>query len=141
MKKPRPFLLSILLYSLLTVLLIILAVNLFFMFNLGEMDDLYTFFYTSSYGLPMKNRVFASSFIIILAIFSVVFMLKRKLYGLYVFAIISVLVIVYLLLNDPVDLLNIMVLIMMNLFLFILKSSFRPYIVESTEEQSDTPID
>ena len=86
----------------------------------------------------MKNRVFASSLIIILAIFSVVFMLKRKLYGLYIFEIISVLVIVYLLLNDPIDLLNIIVLIVMNIFLFTFKFSFKPFVIEPTEEQGDT---
>jgi len=141
MKKPRPFLLSILLYSLLTVLLIILVVNLFFVFNMGAMDDLYTFFYTSSYGLPIKNRVFASSLIIILAIFSVVFMLKRKLYGLYIFAIVSVLVIVYLLLIDPIDQLNITVLIALNTFLFLFKSSIKLNVFETAEEQNDTSVD
>ena len=89
----------------------------------------------------MKNRVFASSLIIIIAIFSVVFMLKRKLYGLYIFAITSVSVIVYLLLNDPVDFLNIIVLIIMNVFIFLFRSSFRPFVAESTEEQGDMPID
>jgi hypothetical protein len=111
------------------------------MFNIGAIDDLYTFFYINSYGLPMKNRVFASSLIIILAIFSVLFMLKRKLYGLYIFAIISVLLIVYLLISDPIDLFNIIVLIILNISLFLYKSSIKLNKFETAEEQNDTPVD
>ena len=138
MKKSRPFFLSILLYSLLIVLLFILAANIFFSFSLGEMDDLYAFFHTSSSEIPIKNSVYASHLFIIVAIFSVVQMLRNKIYGLYVFSLVSILIIAFLLMNEPLDLVNILVLIIINIFLFAYKTSLKPTLSEDAIEQDDT---
>ncbi len=138
MQKPKPYLLNITLYSLLVVFLIMLVVNTYFISNKSEMDSLYSFFYFDNYKIFAKGAIYISFFLLLLSIYSIIQMHRRKIHGVYIFFLSSLIVIIYLIFSEPIEFVNIFMLITINYILFMHRSWFKSIDIHLADNLSDT---
>jgi len=136
-----PFLLNITLYSLLVFLTILFTANIFFISDFIELDTLYAFFYHDLAQFPFKSLVYFSLLTIIIAIYSVIQILRKKKHGLYLFYFASIIVLLYLLLSKPIDKLNIFIIIALDYILFMFRSWFHVTNTQSVDIQENELIE
>ncbi len=140
MSEQKPYLLNITLYSLLVVLSLLLIANSYLVYNIDKIETLYAFFHIDSYQIRSTGAVYISLSLILIAIYSVIQMLRRKIHGIYLFFFISLIVTVYLIQNEPFELVNIFILIIINYVLFMYRSWFK-YIKNPETHTSEDKIE
>ena len=109
-----PFLLSILLYSLLVLSSLIFVVLMFLALHQDQFKFLIEAYSTRSFELGLLSQLYAPLLFIVVYIITVVMMILVKKYAYYVFYALNIFLILALLINPPIHFLNIGLIISIN---------------------------
>ena len=124
MNNTKPFLLGITLYSVLILQMVLLSAITVLVFLKSEMEELQSFIHTDISNMQSHSFLYFITFLLIVSIYSVIQMLRRKKHGIYVFSIFSVIISIIILLGKPIEFLNIFMLGIMNYIFYMYHSWF-----------------
>ena len=124
-KTKTPFLLGVTLYGLLILLVVLLLGIIMVLLNVQQFNFLNENYslHSSEYG--SITLVYLPLLFILLSIYSVIQILRRKHHALYVFMVLSILLLVLLLFQNPIDGLNIIFILLVNFILLLYGSWFK----------------
>lgn len=130
--KPKPLLLSISLYSMLVVQMILLSGLIYALLNFQHLDNLYSIYHIDSQKLPLAWQLYLPLLMLITFIYAVIQMLRRKKHAVFIFYILSGILFLLLIISQPIEWINIFILIFMNYMIFMNYSWFKH---ENTDEE------
>jgi len=122
--KRKSILFTTVIYSVLAVLLILLTVVVFVLSSLGTMTDLHNFFLGSIKDVYSETTLYFIIGMLIVAIYAIVQMLRRKIHGMYLFFFLSAIVIIFILQFQSIDLVNVINVLVINYIFFINRKWF-----------------
>lgn len=136
MEKTRriPFLLGVTLYGLLILLLIMISGLILVLINVNHFNFLNENYSIQSSIYGSLTLVYLPFLFILLSIYSVIQMIRRKRHARYLFIFLSMLLMAFLLWQDPTDGLNILFIILSNIILLLHPSWFKKEVLKSSPE-------
>jgi len=124
-KKKIPFLLGVTLYGLLVLLVVLLLGIIMVLLNVQQFNFLNESYSLQSSEYGSITLVYLPLLFILLSIYSVIQILRRKHHALYIFMVLSILLLVLLLFQNPIDGLNIIFILLVNFILLLYGSWFK----------------
>ena len=121
----KPLLLSVVLYSLLVLQVILFLGIVILFFSLDNLDDIYSSFHLGERFNPYGSFLYLLVFIILIILFSIIQMLRQKVYAVHLFQFLSVILLVSLLFTQPIEWLNILLIVFVNIVIVINYSWFK----------------
>lgn len=121
----KPLLLSVVLYSLLVLQVILFLGIVILFFSLDNLDDIYSSFHLGERFNPYGSFLYLLVFIILIILFSIIQMLRQKIYAVHLFQFLSVILLVSLLFTQPIEWLNILLIVFVNIVIVINYSWFK----------------
>lgn len=136
MEKTRriPFLLGVTLYGLLILLLIMISGLILVLINVNQFNFLNENYSLQNSEYGSLTLVYLPFLFILLSIYSVIQMIRRKRHARYLFIFLSMLLLVFLLWQNPMDGLNILFIILSNIILLLHPSWFKKEVLKSSSE-------
>ena len=132
--KPIPFFLNITLYSLMVIQIIFLFVYVLVVSRLDEMLQLQSYFQGEKSGLIWGPGIYVSIIYILGTIFSLIQMLRQKLYAAYIFHALSLFLMSFFVFNSPIEWLSIATIIVVNMVISLHYSWFKAKTVIQEDE-------
>lgn len=132
--KRIPFLLGVTLYGLLILLLIMISGLILVLINVNQFNFLNENYSLQSSVYGSLTLVYLPFLFILLSIYSVIQMIRRKTHARYLFIFLSLLLMAFLLWQNPMDGLNILFIILSNIILLLHPSWFKKEVLESSLE-------
>ena len=132
--KRIPFLLGVTLYGLLILLIIMLLGLILVLVNLNQFNFLNENYSLQSSEYASLTLVYLPFLFILLSIYSVIQMIRRKWHARYLFIFLSILLMTFLLWQNSLDGLNLLFVLLINIILLIHPSWFRKELPKSTSE-------
>lgn len=132
--KRIPFLLGVTLYGLLILLIIMLFGLILVLVNLSQFNFLHENYSLQSSEYASLTLVYLPLLFILLSIYSVIQMIRRKWHARYLFIFLSILLMAFLLWQNSLDGLNLLFVILINIILIIHPSWFRKELRKSSSK-------
>lgn len=141
-KKPKPFLLSVCLYSLLVIQLLLFVFLFLVIFKFDQLAQLRDAFGSKTNIIPITWWVYIPVSISLLNGYSVIQMLRQKIHAVLIFHTLSVLLILYLVLNPPYEWANIIFVVFINYLIGMHYSWFKKETLplEESEDSSEKQL-
>lgn len=133
-QKPKSVLFSAVIYSVLVVLILLIVSLGFILFSFDTMTELYTFFFGTSFETFGEIGLSLSLAFLLVAIYAVFQILRKKIHGMYLFFVLSVLLIVFIVQVHPIDLLSIFMVFVVNFVLYINRRWFHEIEIDADQE-------
>jgi len=137
-KYSRSVLFSSVIYSVLVVLILLLFALGFIFFSIDAMKELHAFFFGVSAKAFEGTALYLALALILIAIYALIQMLRRKRHGLYLFFVLSVLVVFFILQTQPVDLINIIMISVVNFVFYINRGWFKELENDAHQEEAES---
>ena len=134
-KTKLPFLLSILLYSLLVLSTVIFIVFISLALHQDQFEYLLKAFSSRSFELSLLSQLYTPLLFIVIYIASLVMMILAKTYAYYIFYSLNIFLLLVLLVNPPIHFLNMGLIIFICFFIFWQFSAFK-----KAKMKQETPI-
>lgn len=136
MEKTRriPFLLGVTLYGLLILLLIMISGLILVLINVNQFNFLNENYSLQNSEYGSLTLVYLPFLFILLSIYSVIQMIRRKRHARFLFIFLSMLLLLFLLWQTPMDGLNILFIILSNIILLLHPSWFKKEVLKSSSE-------
>jgi uncharacterized membrane protein YhaH (DUF805 family) len=139
-RKQKPYLLNISIWGTLIIQFLMIIAILLLLFNLGSYNELQSFFVTDHSFVSSNNFLHLSIVFLLIYAYSSIQILRRKIHGAYLFFVLSLIFILLLLYNSPIEWVNILMLMLINYIVLINKSWLKASKVD-TDTDSDDNID
>jgi len=139
-RKQKPYLLNISIWGTLIIQFLMIIAILLLLFNLGSYNELQSFFGTDHSFVLSNNFLHLSIVFLLIYAYSSIQILRRKIHGAYLFLVLSLIFILLLLYNSPIEWVNILMLMLINYIVLINKSWLKASKVD-TDTDSDDNID
>jgi len=123
--KRIPYLLSICIWGVFIIQLIIIAGAFLLMFNLSSFNELQSFFATDDSFIVTNGFLNLVIIFFLIFIYSSIQILRRKIHAVYIFHLLSFFLIAFLIYNSPTEWVNVLMIILVNYFIFINLSWFK----------------
>lgn len=117
-KAKLPFLLSILLYSLLVLSTLIFIVFMVLAFHQDQFKYLIEAYSSRSFELSLLSQLYTPFLFIVVYIASIIMMILTKTYAYYIFYILNLFLLFVLFINPPIHVLNIGLIILVSFIVF-----------------------
>jgi len=138
-KPPKPFLLSLTLYSLLVLQVVFLLGLVVLLFKYQQLDDLYHSYHTNDLVNPFGWFLYVIIFILLAKLYAIVQMLRQKICGAYIFHFFSLILLVYLFIASPIEWVNVVLVVLLNVIMIIYYPWFKDKAISQPEEDQ-SPI-
>lgn len=116
-KTKLPFLLSIILYSLLVLSTLIFIVFISLALHQDQFKFLLEAYSTRNFELSLLSQLYTPFIFIVFYMISIVMMILAKNYAYYIFYILNLFLLLVLLINPPIHFLNISLIVLINLII------------------------
>ncbi|MCK5774779.1 MAG: hypothetical protein KAH25_01310 [Bacteroidales bacterium] len=138
--KRKSVLFSTVIYSVLLVVVMLLAVVIFVISSLNIMTDLHNFFFGNIIDAYTESALYFIMLILLMTIYAIVQIIRHKIHGLYLFFFLSAMVVIFIIQFQPIDLVNIFIVFVVNYVFFINRKWFKA-IEASQDDDSQTKED
>jgi hypothetical protein len=129
---------SSVIYSVLAVLILLLFALGFIFFSIDAMKELYAFFFGKSAEAFDGTTLSLALVLILMAIYALIQMLRRKRHGMYLFFALSVLVVFFIFQTSPLDLINMIMIFVVNFVFYINRGWFKEPLNEPPLEETES---